>query len=69
MPQLQRPPAHVSAVVGSHAAHAWPFPPQFIVSRIVTQTPEAQQPIGHVCALQLVHTPLLHVPVPQFWQA
>jgi hypothetical protein len=39
------------------------------VSLVVSQTPLAQQPVGHVCALQLEHTPLVHVPVPQLVQA
>jgi hypothetical protein len=69
MPQLQRPPAHVSAVLGSQAWQAWPLGPHCDVVRIVWHTPAAQQPIGQFCALQLLQVPLVHVPVPQSWQA
>ena len=79
VPDWQQPPqfvgphgfAHCLLVhVVAHIAQAIPPVPQALGSVPDWHTPPAQQPVGHVCALQVpVHTPPSQVPWPHASQA
>jgi hypothetical protein len=64
LPHAHRPWAlHESVVCGSHARHAEPATPHALSERARHVGPE-QQPFGQLVAVQLLHTPPSHVPLP-----
>jgi hypothetical protein len=69
VPHWQVPFAvQVSAVARSHVMQAPPAAAHALAERGTQVEPE-QQPIGHVVAVQLLHTPPVHVsPALQVWQ-
>lgn len=63
-PQLHAPLAEqLSARIGSHATQVDPAGPQLVTDR-VWQAPPEQQPLGQVCAEQLLQLPALQVSPP-----
>jgi hypothetical protein len=69
VPHTHAPPAHRSAVAGSHAEHTEPFAPHASTDGELQLLP-LQQPFGHESALQPLHAPAAQLcPLAQVWHA